>query len=125
MSRRTFIESNGATCRNWTWSWSFVNVEERFVIFGEWDVYAEGSRAVIFDEAWARSAKGRRCPGYGQSREHLRLVEEDGYSIKTFPMIYSKEREGSDGIGPATIAGFLPELRDRHLVREGQTWYAV
>ncbi|MBZ6758337.1 HNH endonuclease, partial [Klebsiella grimontii] len=25
MNRKQFIQSRGATCRNWTWSWSFIN----------------------------------------------------------------------------------------------------
>jgi 5-methylcytosine-specific restriction protein A len=37
MSRKVFIESCGATCRNWQWSWSFVNESKRFVVFGVWD----------------------------------------------------------------------------------------
>ncbi|MDU1358416.1 MAG: HNH endonuclease, partial [Enterobacter sp.] len=24
MNRKQFIQSRGATCRNWTWSWSFI-----------------------------------------------------------------------------------------------------
>ncbi|MCW0312025.1 hypothetical protein NB694_001825 [Pantoea ananatis] len=27
MNRKQFIQSEGATCSNWTWSWSFVNHE--------------------------------------------------------------------------------------------------
>ena len=41
-SRRAFIESVGATCQNWQWSWSFVNHSERFVAFGAWDVNTMG-----------------------------------------------------------------------------------
>ena len=37
MKRKQFIESFGATCKNWTWSWSFVNHDEKLVIFGAWD----------------------------------------------------------------------------------------
>jgi len=25
MTRKEFIVSNGATCKNWNWSWSFIN----------------------------------------------------------------------------------------------------
>ena len=48
MNRKQFIEQQGATCRNWNWSWSFVNHEERFVIFGAWDVHDEAGRGLIF-----------------------------------------------------------------------------
>ena len=56
---------------------------------------------------------GRKNPGFKQSRDHIRLVEEEGYTLKTFPMEYSDARKGEDGIGPATIAGFTPELSVR------------
>lgn len=47
MNRKQFIQSRGATCRNWTWSWSFINHDEQFVIFGAWDTEREKERAVI------------------------------------------------------------------------------
>jgi len=47
MSRKKFIESVGATCDNWNWSWSFVNHKDRFVVFGLWDVNEDGK---IFDD---------------------------------------------------------------------------
>ncbi len=37
MSRKEFIESVDATCKNWQWSWSFINETERFIVFGAWD----------------------------------------------------------------------------------------
>ncbi|MCO5784156.1 hypothetical protein [Citrobacter meridianamericanus] len=47
VNRKQFIQSRGATCRNWTWSWSFINHDEQFVIFGAWDTGREKERAVI------------------------------------------------------------------------------
>lgn len=38
-------------CRNWNWSWSFVNQSSRQVIFGAWDKDTPGGRAMILDEA--------------------------------------------------------------------------
>lgn len=122
-SRKQFIESQGATCRNWTWSWSFVNEAERIVIFGAWDAYRSGGRALILGEDWAISRKGRKQAGYAQSREHIRLVEAEGYSLKTFPMIYSEVEEDGD-VGPARIGGFIPELSSKSLIRVGNCWYA-
>ena len=52
MSRKKFIESQGATCKNWTWSWSFINEAKKFIIFGAWDVYDEGNMTLIFSEDW-------------------------------------------------------------------------
>ncbi|EMZ3563509.1 hypothetical protein ABDI75_005511 [Klebsiella pneumoniae] len=47
MNRKQFIQSRGATCRNWTWSWSFINHDDQLVIFGAWDVERDQERAVI------------------------------------------------------------------------------
>lgn len=90
MKRKQFIEAHGATCRNWTWSWSFVNHADRFVICGAWDKNTEGDRARILADNWEKR-KGRRSPGYSQFIEHIRLIEQEGYELKTFLMIYSIE----------------------------------
>ena len=52
--------------------------EERFVIFGAWDINDEGNRALILREGWATSRRGRKQPAYAQSLEHIRLIEEEG-----------------------------------------------
>jgi 5-methylcytosine-specific restriction protein A len=123
MNRKQFIESNGATCRNWTWSWSFINEQERIIIFGAWDVNQSGTKALILSEEWELSRRGRKQAAYAQSREHIRLVEEEGYRLMTFPMIYSDSKEDG-GVGPATIGGFTPVLTLKSLIRVGQGWYA-
>lgn len=124
MSRKTFIESQGATCRNWNWSWSFINEKMKFIIFGAWDRNTAESTALIFDEAWERNAAGRKNPAYPEAREHIRLVEEEGYLLKTFPMIYSDERKDEHGIGPAKIKGFVQELTPKILKKVSSKWYA-
>jgi 5-methylcytosine-specific restriction enzyme A len=123
MSRKLFIESHGATCNNWTWSWSFVNHKDRLIIFGAWDVNQSGTKALILSEDWQISRRGRKQPAYTQSREHIRLIEDEGYRLMTFPMIYSYAKE-EGGIGPATIGGFTPVLTEKSLLRIGANWYA-
>jgi 5-methylcytosine-specific restriction protein A len=123
MSRKQFIESYGATCRNWTWSWSFINEAKKFIIFGAWDVNQEGPMSLIFSEKWQLSRRGLRNAAYSQSREHVRLIEEEGYRLLTFPMKYSKAKHDGGG-GPAVIGGFTPTLTERSLVRIGMDWYA-
>ena len=123
VSRKAFVESHGATCKNWTWSWSFVNHEDRFVIFGAWDKEDDGSNVMILAEDWA-TLRDRRQPGYPQSREHIRLVEEEGYRLYTFPMQHSRTEPGNNE-SAAKIAGFTPELSERDLIRFGSRWYAV
>ena len=112
MSREQFIESQGATCKNWTWSWSFINEAEKLIIFGAWDVYDDGNMTLIFSEDWEISRKGSRQPSYPQSREHIRLIEEEGYKLKTFSMEY--ETAGEEEGAPAKIKGFTPKLTDKN-----------
>ena len=125
MSRKKFIESHGATCRNWTWSWSFVNHEAKFVIFGTWNVHKDGDKSLILDEAWEYSKKHRKQPAYPQALEHIRFVEREGYALKTFEMHYSDELVVKDGDGPAKIEGFTPKLDTKRLQKIGSKWYAI
>lgn len=124
MSRKQFITSHGATCRNWNWSWSFINESERFVIFGAWDRWDDGQSALILSERWTITKKGQKARGYPQSREHIRLIEEEGYRLLTFPMKYSDELKGDDESGPGKIGGFEPVLTEKILFRRGVEWYA-
>ena len=123
MSRKTFIESQGARCKNWTWSWSFINEAERFIIFGAWDQYTNGKRAKIFSEDWKVNRKGQKSKGYRQSREHIRLFEEEGYRLMTFPM-QASEASWEDGAIPE-IERFTPVLAEKTLARLGLDWYAA
>ena len=71
MNRKQFIQSRGATCRNWTWSWSFINHDEQFVIFGTWDTEREKERAVILREEWEFSASHKKTTRlYAGHRTH-------------------------------------------------------
>jgi 5-methylcytosine-specific restriction protein A len=124
MSRKSFIQAQGATCKNWTWSWSFVNHANTTVIFGAWDRNTEGTRALILGEAWERNSSGKRKPAYSQSREHIKLIEEKGYKLLTFPIVFSDELQDENGIGPAKISGFEPNLVKKKLIRSGGNWYA-
>jgi 5-methylcytosine-specific restriction protein A len=124
MNRKSFMQAQGATCKNWTWSWSFVNHEKKIVIFGAWDRNTEGNRALILSEAWEKNSSGKRKPAYSQSREHIRLIDEEGYKIFTFPIIFSDELQDENGIGPAKISGFEPNLSKKKLIRAGINWYA-
>jgi len=108
MSRRKFIESHGATCANWQWSWSFINEEKRFIIFGAWDKNTEGNRTEILSDEWRINDSGGRRRAYKQSREHIRLVEEEGYDLYTFPMTWT-ERKDSTHEGQPSIQRVRPD----------------
>lgn len=124
MNRKQFIESLGATCDNWTWSWSFVNHKDRVVIFGAWDTHTNGNMALIFSEEWKINSKGRKPPGYDQSLGHIRLIEQEGYKLKTFPMKYSDANKDENDVGPSKIESFTPRARRKYLRRVGNGWYA-
>lgn len=124
MSRKSFIQSHGATCKNWKWSWSFINYDKRIIIFGAWDKNTEGPLSLILDESWAMNSAGRKNIAYPESREHIRFVEEDGYMLYTFPIIFSDELQDEKGLGPAKIKGFEPILTRKSLIRVGGKWFA-
>jgi 5-methylcytosine-specific restriction protein A len=123
MTRKQFIQSKGATCKNWNWSWSFINNAERFIIFGAWDRDTNGRTARIFSEDWRVNPKGQKSKGYSQSREHIRLIEEEGYRLMTFPMHASKD-SWKDGRVPK-IESFTKEIAEKALLKIGVNWFAT
>lgn len=123
MNRKQFIEANGAICNNWNWSWSFINEEDRIIIFGAWDIRTEGNRALIFSQDW-QIREGKKRSAYKQSREHIRLIEEEGFALKTFAMQHSDAKMDDSGVGPSTIKSFTRKLEKRFLRRVGRNWYA-
>lgn len=125
MNRKSFIESQGGTCNNWTWSWSFVNHKNKFIIFGEWDIHHnKGNMSLILSDEWEFSTKGRKNPAYDQALSHLDLVQTSGYKLKTFLMKYSDELRDENGVGPAKIEEFTPVLVEKKLVQMGGNWFA-
>ena len=102
-----------------------MNHSERFVAFGAWDVNTMGRRCLILSGKWRLRNTGRKNPGYPQSQEHIRLVMEDGYTLKTFPMEWSDARKDESGVGPAAIGGFTPILSDCGVLQIGDNWYAA
>lgn len=125
MTRKQFIELHGATCDNWTWSWSFVNHKDRIVIFGAWEHRRAGTATMILDEAWRLSDAGKKQAAYPQSREHIRLVEEKGYALETFRMVSSDELKDEQGLGPSKIADFDEKLTPRTLKKISGQWFAI
>ncbi|MGB3726527.1 MAG: HNH endonuclease [Glaciecola sp.] len=125
MSRKQFIEAQGATCRNWRNSWAFVNHEEKFIIFGAWDVNTTPEKAMIFTMDWERGENGRKSPAFGEALEYIDLIEISGYALKTFPIIREKEHGNKPLAGTAHIKDHIEELTDAELVREENEFYAI
>lgn len=120
MNRKQFILSEGATCSNWTWSWSFVNHEKRMVIFGAWDVEREQERSVILREEWEYNFNNKKRPGYTQAKEHIQLAQAC-YELYTFNMEFAEHPENPE---IAVIKDFERKLNRRYLRKEGTVWYA-
>jgi hypothetical protein len=124
LTRKKFIESYGATANNWRTDWSFVNHDEKLVIFGAWDTHTEGDRCLILHMDWITNKKGRKQPGYTQSIEHIRLINEQGYQLKTFPIIEDLDFVDETDSGRASIKEFIETLTDMSLRFTGDKWYA-
>ena len=123
VSRKNFIESHGATCRNWTWSWSFVNHKEKFVIFGVWEHNLLNNDGLILSRSWELSERGNRQPGYTQGIEHIDLVGKQGYRLFVFQM-RAAPRPASDPGAAAKISTFERRLQEKRLVAKADGWYA-
>ena len=122
MNRKKFIEFQGATCRNWNRSWSFINEKEKVIIFGAWEHWTEGNTSRILDENWERNYEGKKNKGYSESLNHIRLVESGEYKLKTFPIIRSNKDEND--VGPSKIKSIIEELKPKFLKKVGSSWYA-
>lgn len=125
MNRKQFIHSHGATCANWTWSWSFVNHADKLVIFGIWKHFDLQGDGLILGKNWNVSPRGRKQPGYPQALEHLELVRDQGYRLYTFPITPAEKSPTDDQFGPAKISGFDPTLTQKTLVKLENGWYAA
>lgn len=117
--RKAFIEAQGASCRNWRWSWSFVDHENKRVIFGAWSDNETPEGQIILEDQW-RVHNGRIQPAYAESLEHIELIRS-GYRLLTFQM----SRESDPETGTARIVDLTPELQEKDLVRQGAAWLAV
>lgn len=124
-NRRKFIEAYGATCRNWAWSWAFLNAKKRFVIFGAWDYLTKDGVAQILDEAWERSRAGRKNAAFPEALEYVRLIEAGTHKLFVFRMLHSQRRKSDSDSGPAAIKGFAPELQECSLSKVGTKWFAT
>lgn len=125
MKRNEFVKSHGATCRNWRAGWSFVNAKEKFIIFGAWSHLHDDNGALILSEEWKITPKGRKNQSYNQSLEHIRLIQEEGYQLETFPMIIADDTPRKERNGPAKIKEIIPKLSSGFLTKVGVGWYAA
>jgi plastocyanin domain-containing protein len=85
MTREAFLNSVGAKSKNKYWSWSAVNEEKNWIIFGAWDVHTKNGREMILSEDWEFNEKtGRKQPGYSEGYQNIQLVIDKGYAMFDF-----------------------------------------
>ncbi len=120
VNRKQFMEEQKATCANWNWSWSFINKEEKTIFFGAWKSKKVNGVWLIFSTDW-EYGDGRKKSGYGQSREHIRLLEEEGYQLKIFEM----EGTWDTDLEKMYLDHFSTTLMTKTLVRHRNDWYAT
>ncbi|PMM34631.1 hypothetical protein BCT55_18465 [Vibrio splendidus] len=125
MSRKKFMASHGATNRNDRYGWAFVNHENKLVIFGAWDVNTEPDRALILSMDWERNELGRKQNAFGEAMEYIKLVENEGYSLQTFPIILDEEYDNNLGTGRAKIKDYVAVLSEMSLEHIDGNYYAV
>lgn len=124
MNRKKFIQSHGADCKNWNWSWSFVNHSERFVIFGIWHDISTKKLGLILHKEWESSPKGRRNNGYGEAIEHISLIENNGYQLRTFQMKGTLRNPTEGELSASRITSFTEVLVPAQLISLRDGWYA-
>jgi len=95
------------------------------VIFGVWEGEDKGKFRLILHKKWEYSAKGKRQPGYLQAVEHIRLVEDNGYALRTFSMRGVKRYPEQGDLSPSAIQDFTPELDNVQLVALPDGWYVA
>ncbi len=82
-TRKTLIVSMGAEFKN-ARAWSFVNHDEKFIIFGAWEDLIDSNDQLILHEKWATGQGTRKLGSYTTAINHIELIENQGYSLKTF-----------------------------------------
>ncbi|MFA0323090.1 HNH endonuclease [Vibrio splendidus] len=125
MSRKKFMESYGATNRNARYGWAFVNHEKKEVYFGAWDVNTDRERSLIFSMDWEFNNEGRRVNAFGEALEYIKLVENERYSLRTFPIIWDEDNDSYVDTGSAKIKEYIEEVSEMSLEVIGDEYYAI
>ena len=76
--------------------------------------------AKILSHDWQNNERGRRNPGYDKSVEHVRMIQEEGYRLMTFPMIQKRLPNGK-----VKIKEVIPVLSLKKLVKKSDGWWAT
>ena len=104
------MEAHGASNSNDRHGWGFVNHKNKVVIFGAWDINTQIDRSLILAMDWERNDLGRKQNAFGESLEYVKLVENEGYQLQTFPIIVDTNFDDGQGAGKAKIKTYVEEL---------------
>lgn len=121
-SRQQFLESLDARCKNFRWSWSWVNHTARNVYFGASNVDENGDTQLILGFDWERNRKGRKNPAFDEAVENIKLVLDKSYSLHTFRQF---QKETNAETGRVRVTGFEQDLELRYLVEKSDGWHAL
>jgi len=120
-TRQSYLEGLGFECKNWQWSWSFVNHKDRIVAFGAWDYETNGNRSRILSDEWkVHPEKQVVRRGYRQAMEHINLVREEGYGFQLFRQVGTLSADGT-----ARLLGVQPGLSPGRLSFDGKDYFGL
>ncbi|HGW6614099.1 TPA: HNH endonuclease [Escherichia coli] len=124
MSRTEFLRSLGATCKNYSWSWSFIDETNKRIIFGAWEDLKsiDGKSVLILSHKWKENEQGRKKSGYSQSIEHINKILYEGYNLYTFCQVRDEIKTSS---GAAKIKDFEKKIVRKYLTKINGDWYAT
>jgi len=125
MSRKKFMEAHGASNNNDRNGWGFVNHKDKVVIFGAWDVNTQLDRSLILAMDGDKIELGRKQNAFSESLEYVKLVENDGYQLQTFPVILDTDSDDGLGTGRVKIKTYVEEISDMKLEIINGDYYAV
>jgi 5-methylcytosine-specific restriction protein A len=78
---------------------------------------------MIFTEEWSDN-RGRKPPGFDESKQHLELIINKEYQLRTFKIIRNQYID-SEGKIVTKIKSFVPKLENKTLSKIGKNWYAI
>ena len=121
ISRLKFANNHGAICSNYRYAWSYINEDEKFIIFGAWEHTKVEYGHLIFSKSWERDENGRKKNAYSPSFAHIERIIEDGFKL----FVFSQKAVPGTENGPAEIESFKQELEERKLLVVGNDYLAV
>lgn len=121
-SRFSYVKSHGVSGNN-SYAWSFINEEERFILFGAWtDLINDGKQLIFSDSNDWMYLNGRRQGWHTHSTKHIELILEEGYKLFTFRQIPNPR---PDDTKPASWKTWIEEFCPKELLVEGLYYFAV